>query len=32
MTPKELLSILAVAGRLKDTTRHCDTPGGWPCC
>lgn len=28
MTPKELLSILAVAGRLKDTTRHCDTPGG----
>ena len=28
MEPKELLSILAVAVRLKDTTRHCYTPAG----
>ncbi len=28
MNPQELLSILTVAGRLKDTTRHCYTPGG----
>lgn len=28
MNPRELLSILSVAGRLKDTTRHCYTPGG----
>lgn len=28
MNPKELLSVLSVAGRLKDTTRHCYTPRG----
>lgn len=28
MTPQELLSILHVAERLKDATRHCDTSGG----
>ena len=28
MQPRELLDILAVAERLKDTTRHCYTSGG----
>ena len=28
MQPRELLNILAVAERLKDTTRHCYTSGG----
>ncbi len=28
MKQEELLRALAVAGRLKDTTRHCYTPGG----
>lgn len=28
MNPNELLSALSVAGRLKDTTRHCYTPKG----
>ena len=28
MRPRELLDILAVAERLKDATRHCDTSGG----
>ena len=28
MKPEILLQMLSTAGRLKDTTRHCDTPGG----
>ena len=28
MKPEELLRALEIAGRLKDTTRHCYTPGG----
>ena len=28
MTPRQLLDILRVAERLKDTTRHCYTSGG----
>ena len=28
MEPRELLDALAVADRLKDTTRHCYTVGG----
>ena len=28
MEPKILLEMLHTAARLKDTTRHCDTPGG----
>lgn len=28
MEPKKLLEMLHIAARLKDTTRHCDTPGG----
>ena len=28
MEGRELLAALHVAARLKDTTRHCDTPGG----
>ena len=27
MKPEELLSVLHTANRLKDTTRHCWTPG-----
>ena len=28
MEPTILLEMLHTAARLKDTTRHCDTPGG----